>query len=137
MPPSNNPTTPLPAALKQLRYVASFEKDLRKFPQDVREEVSQALREAQRGRVPYSAKPLTGDRAFRGASVLEIVDDYDTNTYRAIIFVGFADVVYALDAFQKKSTSGIATPKKDMDRIKARLKRAKADYAAKFKKRGA
>ena len=133
MPPSQPKPTPLPTAQKQLRYIGSSQKDLLRFPTEVREEVAQALREAQKGRKPYSAKPLTGHPAFKGASTLEIVEDHDTNTYRVVITVKYAEVVYVIDAFQKKSTSGIATPQKDIKRIKARLKSAADDYAKNFK----
>jgi phage-related protein len=67
-------------------------------------------------------------RGFGGASVLEIVDDYDGDTYRAIYTVRFAQVVYVLHAFQKKSKHGIATPKAEIDMIERRLRRAKEDY---------
>jgi phage-related protein len=72
-----------------------------------------------------SARPLTG---FGGASVLEIVDDFQTDTYRAVYTVRFADVIYVLHAFQKKSKKGIATPKADMELIKRRLRAAENDY---------
>jgi phage-related protein len=84
-----------------------------------------AIWEAQAGgKAPY-AKPLKG---FSGAGVLEIVDDYDGDTYRAVYTVRFAGVVYVLHAFQKKSKRGIATPKQDMDLIEQRLKRARENH---------
>ena len=84
-----------------------------------------ALSEAQLGgKAPY-AKPLKG---FGGAGVLEIVDDFDGDTYRAVYTVKFAHAVYVLHAFQKKAKRGIATPKSELDLIERRLKRAKADY---------
>jgi phage-related protein len=67
-------------------------------------------------------------RGFGGASVLEIVDDYDGDTYRAVYAVRFADLVYVLHAFQKKSKKGAETPKSDIDLIKQRLKVAEQDY---------
>lgn len=59
---------------------------------------------------------------------MEIVEDFDTNTYRAVYTVKFRDVVYVLHCFQKKSKKGISTPKHDIELIEARLKRAEADY---------
>jgi phage-related protein len=56
------------------------------------------------------------------------VEDHDGNTYRAVYTVRFADVVYVLHAFQKKSKRGIKTPQRELDLIKARLKRAEEDY---------
>jgi len=69
-------------------------------------------------------------KGFGGASVLEIVEDHDGNTYRAVYTVRFAEAVYVLHAFQKKSKKGIATPAHDIDEIKARLKRADEEYQA-------
>ena len=71
------------------------------------------------------AKPLKG---FGGAGVLEVVAHDDGDTFRAVYTVRLAGRVYILDVFQKKSKSGIATPKPDIDRIKARLKRAEQEH---------
>jgi len=68
-----------------------------------------------------AAKPLKG---FGGARVMEIIDRHDTNTYRAIYTVQFADVIYVLHSFQKKSKSGIATPQRDIELIRCRLAEA-------------
>ena len=68
-------------------------------------------------------------KGFRGASVIEIVEDYDGNTYRAVYTVKFSDAIYVLHAFQKKSKSGIATPKHDLRLIEERLGRAKELHA--------
>jgi phage-related protein len=81
--------------------------------------------EAQIGRKASYAKPMRG---FGGAGVLEVVDDFDGNTYRAVYTVQFAFAVYVLHAFQKKSTRSIATPTVELDLIDRRLKRAKEDY---------
>jgi phage-related protein len=70
-------------------------------------------------------KPLKG---FDDAGVLEIVGDFDGDTYLAVYTVRFARVVYVLHAFQKKSKRGIATPKAELDLIELRLKRAREDY---------
>jgi len=80
--------------------------------------VGGALWEAQLGRKAPYVKPLKG---FSGASVLEIVDDFDGDTYRALYTVRFAGTVYVLHAFQKKSKRGIATPKAELDLIEQRL----------------
>jgi phage-related protein len=110
---------------KPLRWVASTLDDLRKFPDEVRREMGYALDFAQQGGKHPNAKPLRG---FGGAGILEIVDDYDGDTYRAIYTVRFSGVVYALHAFQKKSKSGIATPKHEMDLVRRRLRIAQEDY---------
>lgn len=110
---------------KPVRWVGSSKEDLKEFSEEVRRRVGGALWDAQLGRKAPYAKPLKG---FAGASVLEIVDDFDGDTYRAVYTVRFARAVYVLHAFQKKSRRGIATPKAELDLIKRRLKRAKEDY---------
>ena len=112
---------------KEVRWIAGAREDLRRFPQAVREVVGYALYLAQMGDKHPSAKPLRG---FGGAGVLEIVDDYDGDTYRAVYTVRFKDRIYVLHAFQKKSKKGIATPKPDVALIKERLRLAAKDYEA-------
>jgi phage-related protein len=84
-----------------------------------------ALYQAQLGLKAQSAKPLRG---FRGAGILEIVEDHQGDTYRAVYTVKFSKIVYVLHAFQKKSKKGIATPKPDINLIKRRLKAAEEHY---------
>src|SRR5215210_4742580 len=111
---------------KPVRWVGNSKEDLRDFPEEVRRRVGGALWDAQLGRKAPYAKPLKG---FGGAGVLEVVDDFDGDTYRAVYTVRFSGVVYVLHAFQKKSRHGIATPKPDLNLIEQRLKRAQEDYA--------
>jgi len=110
---------------KPVRWVGSSRDDLRAFPEEVRNRVGGALWEAQLGRKAPYVKPLKG---FGGAGVLEVVDDFDGDTYRAVYTVRFAGVVYVLHAFQKKSKRGIATPRQEMALITQRLQRAREDY---------
>ena len=110
---------------KPVRWVGSSRDDLRAFPEEVRNRVGGALWEAQLGRKAPYVKPLKG---FGGAGVLEVVDDSDGDTYRAVYTVRFAGVVYVLHAFQKKSKRGIATPRQEMALITQRLQRAREDY---------
>ena len=84
-----------------------------------------ALYQAQIGLKAAEAKPLHG---FGGASVLEIVDYYQGDTYRAVYTVKFADIIYVLHTFQKKSKKGRATPKPDIDLIKRRLRAAEQHF---------
>jgi phage-related protein len=111
--------------VKPVRWVGSSKEDLRSFPEDVRRRVGGALWDAQLGRKAPYAKPLRG---FGGAGVLEIVDDFDGDTYRAVYTVRFAGAVYVLHAFQKKSRRGVATPKPELNMIERRLRRAREDY---------
>jgi phage-related protein len=116
----------VPDALKPVGWIGSSLRDLKEFPEEVREEIGHALYEAQRGGKHPSAKPLKGQK---GAGVLEVVEDFDGDTYRAVYTVRFAGVIYVLHCFQKKSKSGIATPKQDLDLIQSRLKTAEEKYA--------
>jgi len=90
-----------------------------------------AIDDAEHGGEHPSAKALKG---FGGRGVLEIIDDFDGDTYRAVYTVKFAGVIYVLHAFQKKSKKGIATPQRDIDLIKARLKRAEEHYKENYVK---
>jgi len=84
-----------------------------------------ALRFAQAGVKPEAAKPLKG---FKGAGVLEVVEDHDGDTYRAVYTVRLAGVVYVLHCFQKKSKTGIVTPRHTIELIRQRLRVAEAMY---------
>ena len=110
--------------LTPICWLGSSKADLQRFPVEAVREVGFALYAAQQGRKSPAAKPLTGDAAFKGAVALEIVEDYDGNTYRAVYTAKFGGFIYVLHAFQKKSKSGIATPAKDIAVIKRRLKEA-------------
>ena len=107
--------------LKPVIWIGSSRKDLQALPSPVQDKVGYALYVAQRGGKHRDAKSLKG---FGGASVQEIVVDYDRDTYRAVYTVRFAERIYVLHVFQKKSKSGIATPKSDLELIERRLKQA-------------
>ena len=113
-------------SLKPVEWIGSSLNDLKDFPDEVQQVVGYALYIAQCGDKHPAAKPLKG---FKGAGVVEVVEDFDGDTYRAVYTIKFADMVYVLHSFQKKSKQGIATPKQDMDLIEARLKRAKEHYS--------
>ena len=87
--------------------------------------MGQSIDDAQHGGEHPAAKALKG---FGGRGVLEVIDDFDGDTFRAVYTVKFAGVVYVLHAFQKKSRKGIATPQHEIELIKARLKRAEDHY---------
>ncbi len=116
-----------PLRRKPLDFIGSSRDDLRAFPKEVRTVMGVALNSAQLGGKHPAAKPLRG---FHGAGVLEIVDDFDGDTYRAIYTVKFEDIVYVLHAFKKKSKKGIETPKSALDLVKARYKFAEGIYNA-------
>ena len=104
---------------KPLAWIGSSKKDLMSLPIKVRKFFGHALDFAQRGDQHVAAKVLKG---FSGAGVLEVVEDDSGGTYRAVYTVKFEQAVFVLHCFQKKSKSGIATPKEDIAIIRARLK---------------
>ena len=112
---------------KPLKWVGSAKRDLDAMPEDVKDVFGHPIDLAQPGGRHPDAKVLTG---FGSAGVLEVVEDDRSSTYRAVYTVKFAAWVYVLHCFQKKSKSGIKTPKEDMDLIHARLKAAKLDFEA-------
>lgn len=107
-----------PHQRRELFWVGSTLDDLRAFPEEVRLEMGHALHLAQIGDKSPDAKPLRG---FQGAGVLEVVENHDGSTFRAVYTVRLASGVYALHAFQKKSHRGIATDQRDLELIKKRL----------------
>lgn len=112
-------------ARKPIKWVSSAKRDLDAMPEDVKDIFGHAIDLAQAGGKHQDAKVLTG---FGSAGVLEVVEDHQGDTFRAVYTVKFAGWVYVLHCFQKKSKSGIATPKQDMDLINTRLKAAKQDF---------
>jgi phage-related protein len=108
-----------PASLKPLYWVGCSKRDLRSLPGPVEDLFGYALYLAQDGKKHEQAKPLKG---FGSAGVLEVVEDWDRSTYRAVYTVRFEGAVFVLHMFQKKSKRGAATPKADIDLIRERLK---------------
>ena len=115
--------------IKKIDFIGSSRRDIREFPEEVKEDIGYALFEVQKGGKPASAKPLKG---FGGAGVLEIIENFEGDTYRAVYTVKFSKVVYVLHCFRKKSKHGIKTPQKEIDLIKQRLKIAEEDYRANY-----
>ena len=111
-------------ALKPVEWVGSSKADLKELPAAVRDRVGFALYQAQVGLKHRDAKPLRG----LGANVLEVASRHDGDTYRAVYTVRFKAAVYVLHAFQKKARKSIATPKKEIDLIRRRLKAAQQHY---------
>lgn len=107
------------SSLKKLIWVGSSRSDLKDMPEEVQDEIGYGLHQAQSGLFPDDAKPLKG---FKG--VIEIISDFDKNTYRAVYAMKLGDEIYVLHAFQKKSKSGIKTPKEEVELIERRLQTA-------------
>jgi phage-related protein len=111
---------------KRVFWIASSRKDIQALPSEVRKTFGFALWQAQMGRRHIAAKPLKG---FGGGRVLEVVEDQDASTYRAVYTVRFAGAVYVLHVFQKKSKTRAKTPRHDIERLRTRLKAAEEHYA--------
>ena len=116
--------------LKPVTWVGTSLKDLREFPAPVQDVMGYALYLAQGGGKHPDAKVLSG---FGGAGVLEAIKDYRGDTFRAVYTLKYAGTVYVLHSFQKKSKTGRATPRRDMELIKQRLR--EAEQIARGKKR--
>jgi phage-related protein len=114
----------LPRPVKPLRWVASSRKDYRDFPEGVKDTFGFELFLAQTGQHPPSAKPLKGF----ASGTIELIENHDGDTYRAIYTVRFETALYVLHCFKKKSKQGRSTPLTDLDLIRKRLKDAEADY---------
>lgn len=109
-----------PPSLEPVIWLGDSLRKLKAFPAAVQDEMGYAIYLAQGGLKHLSAKPLKG----LGSGVLEVVSDQQGDTFRSVYTVRFADRVFVLHAFQKKSRAGIATPKADTDLIAQRLKQA-------------
>lgn len=107
--------------IRSVVWVGSSRKDLGDFPDQVQDHIGYALYIAQRGGRHRDAKPLSG---FGGAGVLEIVSDHRGDTFRAVYTLRYAGTLFVLHAFQKKSKTGIETPRRDTELIQQRLKEA-------------
>lgn len=107
---------------KPVFWIGSSLDDLKDLPEEVQDDIGYVLGGVQQGEFDQNIKPLKG---FSG--VYEIRTDFDTDTYRAVYVLNLGDVIYVLHVFKKKSKQGSETPKKDIDLIRARLKRAQED----------
>jgi phage-related protein len=113
---------------KPLHWMGSALRETRQFPSAVQRSIGYALGAAQYGGKHPSAKPWRGE----GPGVIEVVKDYDGDTYRAIYTVRFERAVYVLHTFQKKSPRGIETRQSDIALVRARLKMAQQDYEERY-----
>jgi phage-related protein len=117
---------------KPLKWVGSSRKSLAALPEDVQDVFGSALLDVQYGDTPEGARPFGEGLPHE---IWKIVEDYDGDTYRAIYTAAFPEAVYVLDAFMKKSKTGIKTPQADKDRVYARFKAAQQDYLAQHRRR--
>jgi phage-related protein len=115
-------------SLRPIIWAPQTLRELRSFPKKVKREFGRALHFAQAGDKHPAAKPLKG---FGGGGILEVVEEYDRGSYRAVYAIRFKEAVYVLHVFQKKSRKGIETARSDVNLIKERLKWATQIHAQK------
>jgi len=107
--------------MREISWIKAALKDFRDFPASVQERMKDAFSIASQGQKSDIAKPMKG----LGSGVYEIAMAYRSDSYRAIYVVQMGEDIWVIHAFQKKSTKGIATPQKEIDLIKNRLKQLK------------
>ena len=117
---------------KRIEWLGSSKKDLLAMPETVVNTFGYALGLAQNGLSYPDAKTLT---QFKSA-VVEVLEDHDTDTYRAVYTARFADTIYVLHCFKMKSSRQSELPKRDRETIAARLKDVTAIEDAKRKGKG-
>jgi phage-related protein len=109
--------------MKNLMWLADSRANVKSFPAGVRDEFGYALYAAQLGETSPKAKPLHG----LGTGVMEIVANEHGGTWRAVYTVSIGDSIYVVHAFQKKSKTGIGTPRPEMDLVRQRLKQLRSE----------
>ncbi len=117
---------PTGRARRPLCWMGSTKKDVTAFPQDVKRVMGFCLNKLQEGQFDERIEPMTGNSVLRQAKVVEIRDDSGGDTFRTMAAIKYAEEIYVLHAFKKKSHQGKATPQKDIDTITARLADVKA-----------
>ena len=117
------PTSGVKRDTRPIGWVRAARKDFDRFPNPVRDRINAALTIAAEGRKADIAKPMKG----LGSGVMEVALRYQADAYRAVYSVEIAGSLWVLHAFQKKSKSGIKTPKAELDVIRERLKRLKKE----------
>jgi len=116
-------------SVRPLAWVGSAKKDFAEFPARVQDDFGYRLHVVQTGAAPFPpAKPMS-EGVLKGLGVFELAADHEGDTYRAIYTVRLQDVVYVLHAFKKKSKTGIATPRSEIELIRSRYAAAVDSHA--------
>jgi phage-related protein len=108
-------------ALRAISWIKAADKVFRVFPLGARQKAIRALTQIAEGDMPDVAKPLTG----LGSGVWELAIKERGDAFRVIYLLHIDDDIWVIHAFQKKSTSGIATPKHEIELVRERIKRLK------------
>ncbi len=116
---------------KDLWFIGGSHDDIRSrmLPEEVRDDFGHTLWMVQTGEMPDTVSPFEGSRSNE---VLKITERNDGDTYRCVFAANFERAVYVLHVFKKKSSTGIATPRKDIQTVQRRLAEAKADYQERY-----
>ena len=104
---------------RPISWIRGARKDFEDFPQGAQIEMARALTVLAEGRLPDIAKHLTG----LGVGVMELALKHRGDAYRIVYALQIDDDIWVIHAFQKKSKSGIKTPKQDIDLVQERLRR--------------
>ena len=107
--------------IRPISWIKRAEKDFRSFPLTAQQKAARALTQIGEGDTPELAKPMQG----LGTGVWELVIKDKGDAFRVVYVLQLGDEIWVVHAFQKKSTTGIATPKHEIDLIKDRIKRLK------------
>lgn len=106
---------------RQISWIKAARKDFDAFPADAQADLARALTIVAEGGHPEIAKPLAG----LGSGVLELALKHRGDAYRVVYVLQIDVDVWIVHAFQKKSKSGIKTPKQEIDLVNERIKRLK------------
>ena len=109
------------STLRKISWLKGTLKDFGKFPAGVKDEATDALTQIAEGGTPDIAKPLTG----LGSSVWELAIKERGDAFRIVYALQLDEDIWVVHAYQKKSKSGIATPKQQIELVRERIKRLK------------
>jgi phage-related protein len=104
---------------RPIQWMKAARRDFEDFPQGARDDLLDALTAVADGGHPSIAKPLTG----LGSGVMELALRHRGDAFRVVYALQIGADIWVIHAFQKKSKSGIATPKQEIDLVRERLKR--------------
>jgi phage-related protein len=121
--------TSTPNARRPLVWIGRSKKDFDRFPEEVQEDLKLVLEMARMGvRDIPGARPLSHG-LLKGLGVVELAEDFDGDTYRAVYTTKVGVVLAVLHAFKKKSKSGISTPQHEIELIRTRYRTAVRLYS--------
>jgi phage-related protein len=106
---------------RPVSWIGAALREFETFPEGARSICLAALTIAAEGGKADVAKPMHG----LGSGVFEIALPFRGDAFRVVYAVQLAYEVWVIHAFQKKSTQGIRTPRREIDLIEDRLKRLK------------